>query len=657
VILDHSKPRGPYPSKVDVYEIDVGDELLLFVDGRSSAVVDRRRISVRWFIGTVLTALSGAALMGGAIFAALDREANFAAIPERVEATLHGTLGATERQAITRKTDKLQPVAETPDARQVIRVSNTTRIGEREAVRMRPFVRIVSNLALSTTELSANIPVFDPRKLLASAGAGAAAATAEEAGAEPEAEITFVTRDLAPLLPKVKIAAALAIGEVIARVRETADWTGSASPRNDLAGVPLGGARLAYPDPYSGFEARIVPENITRVPKTAPRTTGGNGWNERTIAVRKGDNIGSILRELGATPEEMKAIASTLGGRGGALKEGLKLRVLLSPIGAGQRLQPVRVIVANDGAVEAVVALSDTGKYVSVDVQSADTQVAEAEEEDDGTTGVRLYQSVYETALRQQVPLPLIEDLIRIYSYDVDFQQRVKPGDSFELLYTAEDETGSAAKADVLYAALTVGGETKQFYRFQTPDDGLVDYYDETGKSAKKFLVRKPMAVGLMHSGYGWRRHPILGYAKMHTGVDWVAPLGTPVYASGNGVITVAGWEGGYGKYVRIRHNNGYETAYGHLSAFARGIQPGTRVRQGQVIGYVGSTGLSTGAHVHYEIIVNSRFVDPMKIKLPRGRVLEGATLASFERDRARYDAIMTRPTMHIVQSGTTTQR
>jgi hypothetical protein len=182
--LDHSKPRGPYPSKVDVDTIDRGDERVLFVDEQSSAVVDRRRISVRWFIGTVLTALSGAALMGGAVYAVLDREANFAAIPERVEATLHGTLGATERQAIARKADKLQPVAEIPSARQVIRVSDTTRIGEREAVRVRPFVRIVSNLALSTTELSANIPVFDLRKLLASAGAGAAAATAEEAGAE-----------------------------------------------------------------------------------------------------------------------------------------------------------------------------------------------------------------------------------------------------------------------------------------------------------------------------------------------------------------------------------------------------------------------------------------------------------------------------------------
>ena len=156
-----------------------------------------------------------------------------------------------------------------------------------------------------------------------------------------------------------------------------------------------------------------------------------------------------------------------------------------------------------------------------------------------------------------------------------------------------------------------VGGETKKYYRFQTPDDGVVDYYDETGKSAKKFLVRKPVNNAIMRSGFGGRRHPILGYVKMHTGVDWATAYGTPIFASGNGVVEKVGLEGGYGKYIRIKHNNGYETAYGHMSAFAKGMEAGKRVRQGQVIGFVGSTGLSTGPHVHYEILVNGRFVDP----------------------------------------------
>ena len=273
-----------------------------------------------------------------------------------------------------------------------------------------------------------------------------------------------------------------------------------------------------------------------------------------------------------------------------------------------------------------------------------------ADNPDDGnfdanaTAGVSLYQSVYETALRNQVPRPIIDDIIRIYSFDVDFERKVQPGDSFEVLYAGTDQQPAPnARNDVLFASLTVGGESKRFYRFQSPDDGLVDYYDETGKSAKKFLVRKPVLTGIMRSGFGLRRHPMLGYTKMHTGVDWAAPTGTPIYAAGNGVIEKDGWESGYGKYIRIRHTNGYETAYGHMTAYARGIHEDEHVRQGQVIGFVGSTGLSTGAHLHFEILVNGRFVDPMRIKLPRGRELHGPTLAAFEQERDRLDSIMAR--------------
>jgi murein DD-endopeptidase MepM/ murein hydrolase activator NlpD len=311
------------------------------------------------------------------------------------------------------------------------------------------------------------------------------------------------------------------------------------------------------------------------------------------------------------------------------------------------------VIVMGDSAIEAVVALSDMGKYVSVDVASMNTLVSEAsdEEEDDGK-GMRLYQSIYETALRNNVPKPVIEALMRIYSYDVDFQHKTQPGDSFDVLYAQDDETNSdPTKSEVMFATLTTGGEVKKYYRFQTADDGIIDYYDETGKSAKKFLVRKPVAIGIMRSGFGARNHPLLGYYKMHTGVDWAAPLGTSIYASGNGTVEKVGWESGYGKYVKIKHANGYETAYGHMTAFARSTQPGARVRQGQVIGYVGSTGLSTGPHVHYEILVNGRFVDPLRVKLPRGRVLEGPLMAGFDKERERVDSIISRSSPRVAQS------
>jgi len=452
-------------------------------------------------------------------------------------------------------------------------------------------------------------------------------------------------------LPISKIAAVLPIDDVIARVRETANWSGNAqarAPAPDLRqNVKMAYAAEGSPDPYAGFEARIVPENITLLPKTTKQTTGGNDWNEKSLTLKKGESISTVLRDLGARPEEIKAIAATLGprGRDGGMKEGQKLRILLSPTGDGKRLQPVRVVVANDTNIEAVVALSDLGKYVSVDVRSMDTEVAQTreEEEDDGK-GVRLYQSIYETALRNQVPRPLIEDLIRIYSYDIDFQRKVQPGDSFEVLFADENETSNDTKSEVLFASLTTGGETRKFYRFQSTDDGVVDYYDDTGKSAKKFLVRKPVAEGLVTSGFGSRRHPLLQYTRLHTGVDWGAEMGTPIYASGNGTIEKIGWEGGYGKYIRIRHANGYSTGYGHMSAFARTMEEGKKVRQGQVIGFVGSTGLSTGAHLHYEIMINGRFVDPMKIRLPRGRVLEGTVLTEFEQQRDRLDGMMSRP-------------
>jgi murein DD-endopeptidase MepM/ murein hydrolase activator NlpD len=659
--LDQTRSRSAYRSS-RAETVELGNEPPLSVDGGSSGLVDRRRVSVQWFAGTILTALCGAALMGGAVFTSLDGETNFASLPERVEVALRGALGVGgDRLGVSRKSDRL-PTAEEPSfARQLIRVSTMTRVGNHEVVRVRPFVRIAGNLSLTVSDLSVGIPPFNPQRLLAESAPGGATAAADDAPtAEPDAEVAFVMRDLPPILPKLKIAVLTPNDEVIDRVRQAAEWTEKASKNLPIAanitGIKLAYAGEATTDPYAGFEARIVPENITLLSKTTNETTGGNAFNERVITVKKGDTVAIILRDQGATPEEIAAIAKLLGprGRDGGIKEGQRLRILMTSVLGGQRLQPIRVTIANDTSVDAVVALSDTGKYVSVDVRHG-TDVAdnsETNDDENDTSGVTLYQSLYETALRDQIPRPIIEDLVRIYSYDVDFQRKVQPGDSFEVLYAGEEETPIAdSRNDVLFAALTVGGEAKKFYRFQSPDDGIVDYYDESGKSAKKFLVRKPVMAGIMRSGFGIRRHPILGYTKMHTGVDWATPSGTPIYASGNGTIEKEGWESGYGKYIRIRHTNGYETAYGHMTAFARGIEEGQRVRQGQVIGFVGSTGLSTGSHLHYEILVNGRFVDPMRIKLPRGRVLEGPMLASFEQERERLDGITARKPAHVASS------
>jgi murein DD-endopeptidase MepM/ murein hydrolase activator NlpD len=647
--------------------IDLGHEPPLSVDGSEAAVIDRRRVSVQWFSGTILTGLCGAALIGGAVFASLDGEMTFAKVPERVEGALRGAFGANDRTVSLHKSDRLPPPSESSASRNVVRVSTVTKVGNREVMRVRPYIRISGNLSMTTSDLSAKIPPFNAQRMLTDVGSETSASTEDPNNpdaVEPDAEVSFVTKDLATVLPKAKLAAVVALDDILMRVRDAANWHGAGGGvRYTLANATADASgatpdmKMAYAtesnvsDPYAGFETRIIPENVTLLPKTKDQVTGGNPSGERIHVVKKGDTVTSILRDQGATPDEAKAIAATLGPRGkdGGLKEGQKLRILMAPAapGPGVRLQPYRVIVANDTSIEAVAALSDLGKYVAVDVQSMNTipETADnsSDDDDDDGSGVRLYQSIYETALRNKVPATVIEDMVKIYSYDVDFQRKVQPGDSFDVFYAGEDEGSTITeKNEVLFASLTVGGETKKYYRFQTPDDSVIDYYDETGKSAKKFLVRKPVANAIMRSGFGGRRHPILGYVKMHTGVDWATAYGTPIFASGTGVIEKVGLEGGYGKYVRIKHNNGYETAYGHMSAFAKGMEIGKRVRQGQVIGFVGSTGQSTGPHVHYEILVNGRFVDPMRVKLPRGRSLEGPMMAGFEKTRDQIDTQMT---------------
>ncbi len=667
--------------RFDAAVIDLGNEPPLLADGGSGGPIDRRRLSVQWFSGTILTGLCGAALMGGAVFASLDGETNFATAPERVEVALRGALSSIgDRIGAFRKSDRLPAISEASVTRQILRVPTSTRVRDRELVRTRAFVRVSGNLSMTVSDLSASIPPFNPQKLLTDAVAG----DDQTPAAEPDAEVSFVTCDLSgtakpasgkptpavcdinTLLGKMKPATLLPIDDVLTRVRDIASAAPDASALvNTAAATPdaSGNLRLNYaaegnPAIDFGFEARVVPENVTLRAKSAGQVNGGGDWSERIITAKRGESVGSILRETGAQPDEIKAILAVFGpAASGTLKEGQRLRVLMAPAGIGHN-QPLRVIIMGDSAIQAAAALSDTGAYVSVDIKNVDAGIADAADAptDDGS-GVRLYQSLYETALRNNVPTSVIEDLVRIYSYDVDFTRKVQPGDNFEVLY-ADDENGSEGRSEVRYASLTTGGEIKRYYRFQTTDDGVTDYYDETGKSAKKFLVRKPVGDGIVTSPFGWRNHPMLHVSEFHSGVDWAAPFGTPIFAAGTGSVEEIGLKGGYGKYVKLKHANGYETAYGHMTAFAKGLDVGSKVRQGQVIGFVGSTGMSTGSHVHFEILVNERFVDPMRIKLPRGRVLDGNSLAIFEKDREQLDAVMSHgpgpiaPTGHVAAAG-----
>jgi murein DD-endopeptidase MepM/ murein hydrolase activator NlpD len=255
--------------------------------------------------------------------------------------------------------------------------------------------------------------------------------------------------------------------------------------------------------------------------------------------------------------------------------------------------------------------------------------------------GGTIRANLFDDATAAGVPAPVIVNLIRLYSWDVDFQRGIHPGDGFEVMYQQVYDTADKLvhNGAILSATLTLKGRRLPVYR-HTTKDGLTDYFDAKGQSARKALMRTPIDGARLSSRYGKRRHPILGYTRMHRGVDFAAPRGTPIYAAGNGSITRAGRNGGYGKYVRIRHNGQYSTAYAHMSRIARGIRSGRRVSQGQVIGYVGSTGRSTGPHLHYEILAEGRQVNPLTLKMPSGRKLKGAELAEFQAAREKLDDV-----------------
>jgi murein DD-endopeptidase MepM/ murein hydrolase activator NlpD len=247
--------------------------------------------------------------------------------------------------------------------------------------------------------------------------------------------------------------------------------------------------------------------------------------------------------------------------------------------------------------------------------------------------------SLYVAGVNLGIPPAIMIDLIHLYSFDVDFQRDIQPGDSFAVMYENQyDESGKAVQqGDITYAALTVGGQTLRLYRYK-PGNGDVDYFNEKGESARKALLRTPVDGARISSTFGMREHPVLGYSRMHKGVDFAVPPGTPIYAAGNGTVEMAGIYGGYGRYVRLRHNSDYSTAYGHMSGFGAGIHPGARVHQGQVIGYVGSSGLATGPHLHYEVLRDGSQINPMGLKLPSGQKLVRADLAKFQQARADVD-------------------
>ncbi|MCB5177711.1 M23 family metallopeptidase [Microvirga lenta] len=639
--------------------IDLGHEPPLNATGGGAAELDRRDINLRWLGASVLTGVTGAVLIGASIYIALEGATVSADPPEPATiGTARSVDSRVERSSnASRKGDRLNLTENTVLARQSFRAPMTIRNGDREVIKVRQFVRIATNLSLSTGTYATDIPPFNPRQLFVDSPQERAPEAAPEI---VDADVSVVRHDLTSIAIEAS-APALADEDVLAMIEEERRLAAEAG-RQAAVAIPaqqmlsrtlrqpegLGDA-LGYAHtidaPFSTIEVRVVPENVTELPKIDQRASSPL-VEERDLVLKKGETLETALRSYGATPEQIEAVTAALSARikVAALTEGQRLRILIAP---GPRLgdprQIVRVLVLGDRGIEAIAATNDRGVFVSVtppqDQNNANSVVAQEEEtgeEDQG--GVRLYESLYETAMKNELPRETVDELVRIFGYDVDFQRRVSQGDSFEIFFGSDDEDGTP---EVLYAALSVGGEARRVYRYQG-EDGTIDYFDDAGRSLKKFLLRKPIADGILRSGFGSRRHPILGYTRPHTGVDWANRIGTPIFAAGNGTVLMAKWDsGGYGRRVEIQHTNGYVTAYSHLSSFGKGIFPGTKVQQGQVIGYVGNTGLSTGPHLHYEVIINGSFVDPLKIRLPRGRELEGRGLAEFKRQREQIDELM----------------
>ncbi len=661
-----------------ISRIDLGTDPPIDADGQKHTADDRRKVSFRWLSGTIMTAIVGALLMGMAIFAALDSRSLFADYPVFVTGSKRDSNSASGSNP--NKGDRLVKSVDIVSAKQTFKAATILRIGDREVLRQRGFSKVSTGLILASVGFGDDVPAFNPLKLLADARNSAEVNTPDAGPVQDEADVTFVTRDL--VLADVQAATGtLSLDEVAAQVAEhlkNSLSVGNQPPlplppqmllmrtsragldKNGLDAAGLGPQGLnpgpgAFPaltgsglgSPFSSIEVRMIAENVTNVERSPAKAAQG-GNEERLVVVRKGETIEDILRAADAGVSQTKSIAAAFRSKAdNALREGQRIKLLFADLdGQERRRQLAKISFYTDDRLIMEIAVTDEGQYVLLEddsilvaPQKKTTPAGNDEEDEDSPGGMKLYNSLYETALKQDIPRSVINEMVRVFANDVDFQRSVAAGDSFEVFYEEGDD--SDPRSDMLYATITTRGESFRYYRFLTPDDGLADYYDENGRSTRKFLLRKPIASGELRSGFGQRYHPILHYSRPHTGVDWAAPIGTPIFAAGNGTVISAGRESGYGNRVEIQHLNGYVTTYNHMSGYARGMKEGLRVRQGQVIGYLGMTGLATGPHLHYEVLVNDHFVDPLRVKLARTREFDGKLLTDFKRERDRIEGLM----------------
>lgn len=362
-----------------------------------------------------------------------------------------------------------------------------------------------------------------------------------------------------------------------------------------------------------------------------------DGPQKVQLVVERGDTLIGVLTKAGVDDKEAYQAAN-------ALKKIYDMR----SINVGQEIYASFAEKEDTGDLDfvsltiekpdhrVVVKKGDKGEFAAKkEEKKLEKQISRA--------GGMISTSLFQLAGALEVPSSVMQQAVKAYSYDVDFQRDIKNGNHFEVIYEIyTDENGQYVReGEMLFASLTVNGEELKIIRHTTPD-GDTDYYTEDGHSVRKALLRTPISGARISSGFGMRRHPVLGYSRMHKGVDFAVPRGTPVYAAGDGVVDQVGKKGGYGNYLRIRHTSEYVTAYAHLHKYASGLKKGRKVKQGQVVAYSGNTGVSTGPHLHYEVIVAGRQVNPSKVKMTPGRKLNKKELAGFNEAKKKMIALRT---------------
>lgn len=637
------------PDTEDVIAV-LGNEPPLIADGRSGPP-DRREVSARWLSGTFLTGVTSSVLMGVALFAALDGRQQLATPPEIAELI---SIANGDDSGEVAKTTRLVPprqIAKAKDRRRM-EVSMVTKVGDRDVIHTMPFVQIKMALAAGHTT-NRPYPPFDPMQVFGDDGddnagqpATAAAAAGQIYGAKVESEMSLKTVDFPMETAAFDEKSDLSADEVEKVVREAG---------SDLSDGAVQVASLHYVDPQrfgdafaesmaGSYDVKIVPENVS----VSPRAIADDqtpAFAEEIIPFTKDRDITEAFADSGYTGDDATGMAEAIAKllNAPALKAGTVLRVGLEVHGDAAKV--VRTSVYDKTTHIVTIALDDHGQYVPAQEPEPNPELLTAFD-DSPPVVVRgnlpnIYDGIYRAAYSYGMSKKMTQRLVKLLASGVDFQSRLNPADRLEVLFSQPDGDDQASDdSELLYVSSTFGGQTRNFYRFQL-QDGSTDYFDENGSSAEQFLLRNPLPNGRFTSGFGARKHPILGYVRMHTGTDWAAPIGSPIIAAGNGVVEKAGWAGGYGKQIILRHANGYETSYNHQSAFAKGIEPGVHVRQGQVIGFLGQTGLSTGPHLHYELIVNGTKVDSMRVRLPVGKVLKGDDLVAFKRERERIDDLL----------------